>query len=322
MIQRLSMTKTKKIFRVLVSEEVSSPPETDSDISYIYKPDLWQHPEQLNRQVRDVEGLIIRNQTQVDQALITSANKLQVIGRLGAGLDNIDLDAAREAGIQVVYAPRANTVAVVEYCLACIFNVLRNLPQAMRSASLGEWSRKEFTGRELNEIVIGLVGFGKIAQALAERLRLLGGKVIVYTRSPERITPGFAPVTFKALLEEADIVSLHVPGGSETRHLFGSAQFKIMKPTSWLLNTSRGSVVNEEDLIQALQRGDIAGAVSDVRENEPPTPGKLEDLPNFHPTPHIAAFTFGAQSRVNQAVFSGVAAVLRGGELKGLVNGG
>jgi len=170
--------------------------------------------------------------------------------------------------------------------------------------------------------VVGLVGYGKIARALAERLHLLGGKVLLYSRSPEKIPADFCSVSLAELLEEADIVSLHIPGGLETRHLFGSGQFKRMKPTSWLMNTARGSVVNEDELFRALSSGEIAGAVVDVRENEPPTAGKLEALPNFYPTPHIAAFTFGAQSRVNRTVFADVAAVLKGDQPERLVKGG
>lgn len=316
------MQMSNKPFRVIVSEELSSPPPSDADISFIYQPDLWRYPEQLFEMIQDVEGLVVRNQTTVDKALISKAKQLQVIGRLGAGLDNIDLDAALEAGIQVVYAPRANTIAVAEYCLASIFSILRNIPQAIRSTSSGEWKRKDFTGRELSEIVMGLVGYGKIAGALAERLQLLGGNVIVHSRSPEKIPADFRSVSFTELLKEADIVSLHVPGGLDTRHLMGAEQFKMMKPTSWLINTARGSVVNEDELYQALLSGKIAGAVADVRENEPPCTGKLEELPNFYPTPHIAAFTSGAQSRVNQTVFADVVAVLKGAEPEGCVQGG
>ena len=313
------MPSLNKPLRVIVSENVSNLPEEDSDISFIYQPDLWQYPEKLSRNIQDADGLIIRNQTQVDAALLTNAKKLRVIGRLGAGLDNIDIQAARAAGVQVVYSPDANTTSVAEYCLAQILNIIRVLPEAMHSTSSGDWLRTQFTGRELSEIVIGLVGFGRIAQALAERLDYLGGKIIIATRSPEKVPRSFDTGSLDELIKEADIISLHVPGGLETKHLIGSPQFKTMKPTAWLLNTSRGSVVDEKALHTALVSGKIAGAVVDVRENEPPVAGILETLPNLYTTPHIAAFTSAAQARVEKTVFADVVAVLNGDHPQGLV---
>ncbi|MBT3189727.1 MAG: NAD(P)-binding domain-containing protein [Anaerolineae bacterium] len=306
------MRSSNKPFRVIISEKVSNLPEEYSDISFIYQPDLWQCPEKLSQYIHDADGLIVRNQTRVDAALLSKAENLQVIGRLGAGLDNIDIQSAHAAGVQVVYAPNANTISVAEYCLGQIFNILRIFPKAMRSTSSGEWLRTQFTGRELSETVIGLVGFGKIAQALAERLQHLGGNVVIATRSPKKVPESFGTVLLDELLKQADIVSLHVSGGLKTLHLIGSLQFKAMKPTAWLLNTARGSVVDEEALYAALFSGEIAGAVVDVRKNEPPAVGALEALPNFYATPHIAAFTSAAQERVNQLVFADVAKVLRG----------
>ena len=313
------MQSENKPFRVIISEKVDNLPEGDSDISFIYQPDLWQYSEKLSQNIQDADGLIVRNQTRVDAALLSNAGNLRVIGRLGAGLDNIDIQAAHAAGVQVVYAPGANTISVAEYCLAQIFNILRILPEAMDSTTSGEWLRSQFMGRELSEIVIGLVGYGKIAQALAERLHLLGGNIIVATRSPEKVPKSFDTVSLNELLKNADIVSLHVPGGLESHHLIGSVEFKTMKPTTWLLNTSRGSVVDEKALYAALLSGEINGAVLDVRESEPPAAGRFEALPNFYATPHIAAFTSAAQTRVNQAIFADVAAVLKGGHPLGLV---
>jgi phosphoglycerate dehydrogenase-like enzyme len=313
------MQSINRPFRVIISEKVDPLPEEDADISFIYQPDLWKYPEKLSQNIQDADGLIVRNQTQVDAAVLSNVGNLKVIGRLGTGLDNIDIQAAHAAAVQVVYAPGANTISVAEYCLAQILNILRNLPDSMRSTSSGEWLRKQFTGRELSETIIGLVGFGKIAQALAERLHHLGGNIIVATRSPKKVPKSINSVTLNELLKKADIISLHVSGGMETQHLIGSMQFKAMKPTTWLLNTARGSVVDEKALYEALLSGKIAGAVLDVRENEPPAAGILEALPNFFATPHIAAFTNAAQTRVNQAVFTDVAAVLKGERPLGLV---
>ncbi len=306
------MLPSSSSFRVIVSEKVSSLPEDNSGISIIYEPDLWQNPEKLALSIQDVEGLIIRNQTQITASILSNAKKLKVIGRLGAGLDNIDVHAARAAGIQIVYAPDANTLSVAEYCLAQIFSILRLLPESMRSTASGKWLRAKFTGRELSETVIGLVGFGKIAQALAERIQYLGGRIIVSTRSPEKVPKVFDTVTLTELLKQADIVSIHIPGGPETKHLISSTQLDAMKPTAWLLNTARGSIVDEKALSAALAERKISGAVLDVREIEPPVVGDLENLPNLYVTPHIAAFTNAAQMRVSRVVFSDVLAVLNG----------
>ena len=184
----------------------------------------------------------------------------------------------------------------------------------MQSVSEGEWQRSRDTGLELSEVVIGLVGFGRIARLLGERLQLLGGQVIVSELIPEIVPDTFELVSFDQLLHRADIVSIHVPGGSGTRHLLGRDQFKVMKSTAWLINAARGSIVNEGALCAALVNAEIAGAVLDVRETEPPVKSVLETLPNVYATPHIAAFTHAAQMRVEQVVFSDVAAVIRGGQ--------
>lgn len=308
--------------QVIISEPVLLPSGLDPDISYLHKPNLWKDPQQLRDLIRDVDGLIVRNQTQVDQALLARAGKLKVIGRLGIGLDNIDLKAARDAGVQVVYAPGSNSVSVAEYCLTQILNIIRKIPQAMSATSSGKWQRGEFTGRELSEVAVGLIGFGNTARELAVRLEQLGGKVIVFTRSPDKVPPHYPAVQLNSLLERADIISLHVPGGSDTRHLLGQPQFQRMQPSAWLINTSRGTVVDETALYYALKKGQIAGAVVDVRETEPPAIGKLEQLTNFYATPHIAAFTEAAQSRVCQRVLNDVAAVLKDEQPAGLIPDG
>ena len=151
----------------------------------------------------------------------------------------------------------------------------------------------------------------RFVEALAERLQLLGAVPLIATRSPVKVPESYHSLPLNDMLMEADIVSLHIPGGSETTSFIGKRELELMKSSAWLINASRGSVVDEEALYQALFRGKIAGAVLDVRESEPPLPGKLEGLPTFFSTPHLAAFTQRSQSRVNQYVFSGVSAALK-----------
>jgi len=312
------MKSSKSTYHVIISEPFSPPPRLDPDISYLLEPNIWKDPDKLHDLIQDADGLIVRNQTRVDQALLTGVRKLKVIGRLGTGLDNIDLLAARKAGVQVVYAPGSNSVSVAEYCLAQILNILRNLPRAMSATSSGEWRREEFIGHELSEVVIGLIGFGSTARELAGKLELLGGNPMVYTRSPEKVPSQYQAVELSTLLKKADIISVHVPGGEETRYLLGGQQFQKMKSSAWLINTSRGSVIDEQALASALEQGQISGAVIDVREVEPPVKGKLELLENFYTTPHIAAYTQAALGRVRERILKDVAAVLKGEQPAGL----
>lgn len=279
-----------------------------------FEPDLWQSPAMATR-LADVRAVIVRNQTQVTRELIEKADRLKIIARAGAGLDNVDTQAASEAGIVVTYAPAENSLSVAELVLGMLLSLARRIPAAWTDTRNGGWDRKTFTGVELSGRTLGIVGFGQIGRLVAERARAFGMRLLAHDEFlPAAVfdEAGVEAVSKKKLLADSDAVSVHVPLLDSTRGLFGEREFTAMKPTSWFVNASRGEVVNEAALVAALQNGEIAAAALDVRESEPPPRGPLEEMDNVILTPHIGAYTDQAQERVVELVCRDVAAVLSG----------
>ena len=239
--------------------------ELESFSEVTYDSQLWQKPEELREQAASADALIIRNQTQVDATLIEASPSLKAIGRLGVGLDNIDLEAARAQNIPVVFARNANAVSVAEYVMAAMLECSRNLSAANRDVRAGSWDRKRFTGSELYGKTLGLVGMGEIAQRVARRavafgVRVVGHDPFVAPYDYPVVETGAELVDLDELLQEADFISLHVPLNKGTRGLFSFSVFEKMKSGAWLINTSRGGVVDEKDLAQALDANLIGGA--------------------------------------------------------------
>lgn len=298
-------------FRILMSEPFNEH-YSFANAELQVEPVLWQSPELLIEKARHADALLVRNQTKVTEALITACPNLKVVGRLGIGLDNIDVVSAKRHGLPVVYAPEANTNAVAEYCLAQCFNLLRMYPASYASTARDEWNRFDFIGKELSNQTVGLIGFGRNGKLFAAKLHTLGVKVIVHARRPETIPSIYKAVSLDELLATADIVSLHIPGGSETRHLINADTLARMKKGSYLLNAARGSVVDEQALAIALHNGHLAGAALDVREQEPPQTDILKDCPNLLCTAHIASFSKEAETATNTGVLADVIKVLNG----------
>lgn len=311
---------------IVVSENITGAAMTElrSVQDVAFGPDLWQDAERLTDALRDARALIVRNQTQVTSDLIASAPRLEIIGRAGAGLDNIDTDAATAAGVVVSFTPSENSVSVAELVLGQMLTLVRRIPAAWHDTRSGGWDRVQFTGGELFQKTLGIVGLGRIGRLVAERARAFGMTLIAHD---DFIDPGsdfvrdleVRLVTLDELLSSSDFVSLHVPLTDETRGLFSTQQFARMKTSAFLLNASRGEVVDEPALIAALQDESIAGAALDVRETEPPGPGPLSEMDNVLLTPHIGAFTREAQERVVATVCHDVTAVLSGGEASSAV---
>lgn len=283
-----------------------------------YDPDLWQSLDSLHRKVESVDALIVRNQTRVDGALLESGVSLKAVGRLGVGLDNIDLGAARARDVSVVYARNANAVSVAEYVMAAILAVCRDISGANADVKGGGWDRGRFGGAEVYGKTLGLVGAGEISHRVARRaaafgMRVLGHDPFVAPYDFPAVETGVELVDLKALLESSDFVSLHVPLNNGTRNLFSAEAFGKMKPGAWLINTSRGGVVNEAELVRALDEGVIGGAVLDVLEQEPPRKGNpLLERDRVILTPHVAGLTEEAQLRTSVLVAREVGKVLRG----------
>lgn len=280
-------------------------------------PDIWKDPTDLKKTIGEFRALIVRNQTSVTADLLGAAHKLLVVGRAGAGLDNVDVDAARAAGIVVAYTKEQNAISVAELAIGMMISLARSIPAADGDTRNGNWNRNRFIGNELYGKTLGIVGAGKIGYLTAKRAQAFGMKIVAYDPylSPDDVLLSELHaklIEIDELLEKADVVSCHLPATPSTAGFFDAQRFSKMKPSAYFINTSRGVVVREEDLIHALESGGIAGAALDVRTVEPPQTGKLELMPNVILMPHVGAFTREAQERVTNAICQDVARVLRG----------
>ena len=283
-----------------------------------YDKGLVDRRDQLVHALGDADALIVRNRAQVDAQLLAAAPKLRVVGRLGVGLDNIDMDACAARGIAVIPATGANAQAVAEYVIAAAMLLLRGACRATGDVAAGRWPRGALSdGREFAGTTLGLVGFGSIGRLTGRLARALGVRTIgfdpqVPVTSAAWSDDATGPRTFEQVLAEADVVSLHVPLTPATRNLIDAARLATMKPEAILINTSRGGVVDEAALAAALRSGRLAGAALDVFEREPLAAGSpLADCPNLLLTPHIAGVTRESNRRVSSLIGQKVAAALQ-----------
>ncbi|MGH9589549.1 MAG: hydroxyacid dehydrogenase [Terracidiphilus sp.] len=281
------------------------------------QPELWKSSARLAKEISNCRALMVRNQTPVTAELLACAPQLLVVGRAGVGLDNIDVKAAERAGIVIAFTPDQNAISAAELTMGMILALARMIPAADHDTRQGNWSRQKFVGIELYGKTLGIVGAGKIGFLTARRAIAFGMKILAYDPylSPDNVLLSDLRaelVSLDELLSGADVVSCHLPATRETKGLMNGARFAKMKPGALFVNTSRGSVVAEPDLVQAIKSGALGGAALDVRATEPPPLTELEALPNVILTPHIAAFTHEAQDRVTRAVCGDVARVLDG----------
>ncbi|HEX5695223.1 MAG TPA: hydroxyacid dehydrogenase [Acidimicrobiia bacterium] len=269
-------------------------------------------------------GLIVRSATRVDATMLDLAPGLRVVGRAGVGVDNIDVAAASERGVAVMNAPGGNTVSAAELTMALLLAVARRVAEADRSMREGKWERAKFQGVELRGRTLGVIGGGRIGGAVAERCRAFGMKVIVHDPylPVERVVDLRSPVVeLNDLLETADVVTLHVPLTEETKGLIGESALGMMKKGAFLINVSRGGVVDEAALARALVEERIAGAGLDVYETEPlPAGSPLLSAPNLVLTPHLGASTQEAQIQVALEVAASLRAALAFGDLSSAIN--
>jgi D-3-phosphoglycerate dehydrogenase / 2-oxoglutarate reductase len=269
------------------------------------------------------EALIVRSATTVDAALLDRGNDLKVIGRAGVGVDNIDIPAATERGVAVVNAPSGNTIAAAEMTMALILSTMRHVAAADASLRAGRWDRALFKGSELRGRRLGLIGAGRIGAEVAIRCQAFGMDVIIYDpylseARAEEI--GSRLTDLDEVVKTSDVISLHVPLTDETRGMVDEAAILRMKPGTYVVNASRGGVVNESDLAAALESGHLGGAALDVYEDEPLSEeSPLRSAPNLTLTPHLGASTVEAQEHVAVEVAENVAAVL-GGDLSTALN--
>jgi D-3-phosphoglycerate dehydrogenase len=309
--------------RVLVAEAIA--PEGVAALRERHDVDVRTglSAEELRAIVGEYDALVVRSQVAVDAALIAAGTRLQVIGRAGVGVDNVDLDAATRAGITVVNAPTGNTIAAAEHTIALLFALARKVPAADASMRRGEWTRGPLQGVQLRGRTLGIVGLGKIGMAIAERARGLGMSLLgsdPYVTAEQAALRGVELVSLEALLERSDAVTVHVPLTRSTAALLDAAALARMKPGAFVLNVARGGVVDEAALADALRAGRLGGAGIDVFEHEPPVGSPLLDAPNTVLTPHLGASTAEAQVAVAEEIAEQVLDVLDGRAARYAVN--
>ncbi len=244
-----------------------------------------------------------------DASVFAAAPQLRVVSRFGSGVDTVDLEAAARHGVTVTNTPGANTVAVAELTLGLLLALARDLPAAVATARAGGWARK--SGWELEGKTLGLVGLGRIGRAVAARAAAFGMRVIAHDPVAADV-PGVTRVALDDLWGDADVVSLHLGLDAGTRHIVDAAVLARLKPGAVLINASRGGLVDEAALADALRSGHLAGAAADAFDREPPVGSPLLELPNFVPTPHLGAATREAARRMGEAAARNVVAVLTG----------
>ncbi len=286
------------------------------DFSVTYDPSLVDDAARLQAACADARALIVRNRTQVTQALIGACSDLVAVGRLGVGLDNIDVDACKARDVAVFPATGGNTVSVAEYVITAVLMMRRSAWLGTEAVLAGQWPRQRMMGLEVSEATLGLGGFGAIAQAVARRAQAFDMKIAAHDPFLPADHPAWSGIqrfdTLEEVLERADAVSLHVPLTDQTRNLLDAANLGRMKKGAVLVNTARGGIIDEAALAEALHSGHLAGAALDVFDTEPlPDGSVLKDAPNLIATPHIAGVTVESNTRISWITAENVARSLK-----------
>lgn len=308
---------------VLIAEELS--PATidalgpDFDVRVV---DGTDRPALLEA-VHSASAILVRSATLVDAEVLAAAPGLKVIARAGVGLDNVDIKAATAAGVMVVNAPTSNIISAAELTCGHILSLARHIPAAHAALAEGKWKRSAYTGTELYEKTIGIIGLGRIGALIAARMQAFGTKVVAYDpyiTSARAQQLGVQLLTLDELIETSDFITIHMPKTPETTGMIGTAQLAAMKPTAYVINVARGGLIDEDALYQALTNNVIAGAGLDVFVSEPPTGSPLLGLPNVITTPHLGASTDEAQEKAGVSVAKSVRLALSGELVPDAVN--
>jgi D-3-phosphoglycerate dehydrogenase len=269
--------------------------------------------------VENYDALIVRGRTKVTAAVFEAGKNLKVVGRAGVGVDNIDLAAAKAHGVTVVNSPLATTIAVAELTLSLMLSVVREVPRADASMKAGKWLKKELEGRELYGKTLGVVGFGRIGSAVAERAKAFGMTILAYDPLvPAAVIAerGGKPVSFDELLGQSDMITMHMPLTAESRNMLNAEAFGKMKDGVFVVCAARGGVIDEEALLAALNSGKVTGAALDVYAVEPPGQSELVAHPRVIDTPHVGAQTVEAQARAANDIAEEVRNALEGKTLR------
>ncbi|HIC95522.1 TPA: phosphoglycerate dehydrogenase [Candidatus Bipolaricaulota bacterium] len=270
-------------------------------------------PEELREIISEYDGLIVRSATKVTREVIEAGENLKAIGRAGIGLDNIDTEAAKERGIKVLNTPGATTISVAELTLGHMLALARHIPQGTASLKAGKWEKKRLIGTELYGKTLGIIGLGRIGREVAKRASAFGMDLVAYdpyVREGDVRNLGLKLLPLEDLLQHSDYITIHVPLTPETKHMLGKREFELMRPGVRLINCSRGGVVDEQALYEALVSGKVAGAALDVFEEEPPEDNPLLKLDNVIATPHLGASAEEGQLRAGIEVAEKMIAAL------------
>lgn len=285
-----------------------------SGLTVDYKPEI--KPTELVSSVKDYHVIVVRSRTRVTKEVVDAAANAKIIARVGVGLDNIDVTAAESRNIRVINAPEAASTAVAELAIGLMISLARSIPRADSETKKGNWIKKELMGTQLSGKYLGIIGVGNIGRnigrmAKALRMNLIGHDIYPIPREFISET-GMIVTDLNTLLESSDFVTCHVPATPETTHMFNSERLARMKQTAYLINTSRGEIIDENALCEALKSGRLAGAALDVYETEPPTNRELLALPNLICAPHIGAQTKEAQQLASTVIAEKIIQILRG----------
>ncbi len=281
----------------------------EAGIEVMNQPDIT--PEELIKIIPDFPCMVVRSRTKVTKEVLDAGSSLKSVVRAGVGLDNIDVGYAKEKGVKVLNTPSASTQSVAELTVAYLMALARNISLMTASMKAGKWEKKSFLGSEVSGKKLGLIGSGRIGQAVADRAIALGMTVVAYDPYVTQL-PNITLMELDDLLSEADYISLHIPHTDETHNILDSSAFAKMKDGVRIINCARGGTIDEEALYQAIQEGKVAGAALDVFAEEPLIDPKLFSLDQVIGSPHIGAGTAEAKERVGQVAAEKVIETLKG----------
>ena len=286
----------------------------DNGLKISYEPEIT--PEQILEKISDFNVIIVRSRTTITKEMIEKADNCKIIARVGVGLDNVDQEAAKIKNIRVINAVEGAMNAVAELVLGLMLSLARQTTRGDRAIRDGKWLKKELKGTELRGKYLGIIGLGNIGKRLARLARALNMNIIGYDVMPidEEFAKevGLMKADLNTLLQSSDYISIHVPLLDSTYHLLDAEKMSTMKKTAKIINTSRGGVVDEDALYEAIKNGTLGGAALDVFEEEPATGNKLAELDNVILTPHIGAQTKEAQSLAANVIGEKIIQILRG----------
>lgn len=324
-LKRFGWRGCRLVYKVLIADSVSTEGieklQAAPEFEVTVAPDI--SAQDLVREIPKYHALVVRSRTQVTAQVLEAGEKLKVVGRAGVGVDNIDLDAATSRGVVVLNAPEGNTVSTAEHTVSMMMALSRQIPEANQSLREGRWDRKKFMGVELSNKVLGIIGFGRVGSYVAKIAQGLNMSILAYDpfitadRAKEM---GVTAASIDEIFAQADYITIHTPKTPETENLINKDAFAKMKDGVRIINCARGGIVNEADLIEALDLGKVAGAAFDVYPQEPPADYSFFAHPKIVATPHLGASTIEAQVNVAVDVIKEVMSALRGEPLRNAVN--